>query len=117
MCSSDLAAAAVAHFEDGAGGTITDFGQALWWAVTTVTTVGYGDTYPVTPEGRGVAVFVMLLGIGLFGTLTASVATYFANSARQDSQATIDDVLAEIKRLEARLDDFAATESRPPATH
>lgn len=107
-----VAAAAVRHFEDGAGGTITDFSQALWWAVTTVTTVGYGDTYPITPEGRGVAVFVMLLGIGLFGTLTASVATYFANSRQSESEATLDDVLAEIRRLEARLDDLAAADQR-----
>lgn len=66
----------------------------------------------MTPEGRGIAVFVMLLGIGLFGTLTASVATYFASQAERDSQATIEDVLAEIKRLEARLDDFTAAGSR-----
>jgi voltage-gated potassium channel len=108
-----VAAAAVAHFEDGAGGNITSFGDALWWAVTTVTTVGYGDTYPIAPEGRGIAVFVMLLGIGLFGTLTASVDTYFATSTERDSQATLDAVLAELNRLHARLDGLAPAASAP----
>ncbi|RLT28355.1 MAG: ion transporter [Chloroflexi bacterium] len=100
-----IAAAAVTHFERSAGGSINSFGTGPWWALTTVTTVGYGDTYPVTPEGRGIAVFVMLLGIGLFGTLTASVAAYFATSSERPSETTLDDVLTEIRRLESRLDE------------
>lgn len=53
---------------------ITNFGDALWWACTTVTTVGYGDHFPVTTEGRFVAVALMLVGIAVVGTVTASVA-------------------------------------------
>ncbi len=54
---------------------ITTFGDALWWAVTTVTTGGYGDHYPITTTGRLVAVGLMLAGITLLGILTASLAS------------------------------------------
>jgi voltage-gated potassium channel len=56
------------------GANITNLGDALWWAVVTITTVGYGDYYPVTAVGRAIAVFVMFSGIGivvlLVGTLS-----------------------------------------------
>ncbi len=54
---------------------ITTFGDALWWACSTVATVGYGDRYPVTVQGRLVAVAVMIVGIGVVGVVTATVAT------------------------------------------
>jgi voltage-gated potassium channel len=59
------------------GGNIHNLGQGLWWAVVTVTTIGYGDHYPVTPFGQGVAAVLMIVGIGLIGILTATVASYF----------------------------------------
>ena len=59
----------------------------MWWAVTTVTTVGYGDTYPVTPAGRGIATFLLVAGIAFFGLLTANVAAFFV----QGEQAVNDD--------------------------
>ena len=58
------------------GSNIHDFGDAIWWAVVTVTTVGYGDRYPVGTAGRGVALVLMLVGIGLGGAVTATVASY-----------------------------------------
>lgn len=54
---------------------ITTFGDALWWAIVTITTVGYGDRYPVTLEGRLIATIMMLLGIALVGVVTAGIAT------------------------------------------
>ena len=56
---------------------IHNYPDALWWAIVTVTTVGYGDRYPVTEGGRIVAVVLMLVGIGLIGVLTATVASVF----------------------------------------
>jgi voltage-gated potassium channel len=53
--------------------SITTFGDALWWTVTTITTVGYGDRYPVTVEGRIVAGVLMVGGIALLGVVTASI--------------------------------------------
>jgi len=78
---------------------IHDFGQGLWWAIVTVTTVGYGDRYPVTPFGQGVAVLLMLTGIGLIGTLTATVASYFV----QEKTDATDERLARIEALLAQL--------------
>ena len=56
---------------------ITTAGDALWWGIVTVTTVGYGDQYPVTTGGRIVGVFVLILGVGLFGTFTGFLANAF----------------------------------------
>jgi len=81
------------------GSNIHDFGQGLWWAIVTVTTVGYGDRYPVTPFGQGIAVVLMLVGVSLIGVLTATVASYFVE------QQT--DVLEErLGRMEALLVDL-----------
>jgi voltage-gated potassium channel len=73
-----LGAWLVLLFEERAKGTnIHDYPDALWWAIVTVTTVGYGDRYPITEGGRVVAVILMLVGIGLIGVLTATVASVF----------------------------------------
>jgi voltage-gated potassium channel len=73
-----LGAWLVLLFEEKAkGSNIHDYPDALWWAVVTVTTVGYGDRYPVTEGGRVVAAILMLVGIGLIGVLTATVASVF----------------------------------------
>lgn len=92
----------VTVFEHNAGGNINDFGTALWWASTTVTTVGYGDTFPVTPEGRGVAVFLMLVGITLFSLLTATIAAFFVES-RESGAASVDDVMLKLADLEDEI--------------
>lgn len=59
------------------GSNIKNFSDGLWWAVSTVTTVGYGDRYPTTTEGRFLAVLLMVTGISLVGVITASVAAWF----------------------------------------
>jgi voltage-gated potassium channel len=73
-----LGAWLVLLFEEQAkGSNIHDYPDALWWAIVTVTTVGYGDRFPITEGGRIVAVVLMLVGIGLIGVLTATVASVF----------------------------------------
>ncbi len=73
-----LGAWLVLLFEENAkNSNIHDYPDALWWAIVTVTTVGYGDRFPVTEGGRIVAVVLMLVGIGLIGVLTATVASVF----------------------------------------
>jgi len=67
------------------GSNIKNFGDGLWWAITTVTTVGYGDRYPTTTEGRFIAVALMIMGISLMGVITASVAAWFVKMGQQDS--------------------------------
>lgn len=93
-------------FEHAApGAKIHTYGDALWWAVTTVTTVGYGDKFPVTAGGRAVAVVLMLVGIGLIGTLTATVASFFVESgAGRDKQ----DIEARLGRIETMLAELLA---------
>ena len=68
---------------DAHGANITSFGDALWWASTTISTVGYGDRYPVTSQGRVIAVGLMIVGIGLLGLLTAGFAAWFVRQATE----------------------------------
>ena len=67
------------------GSNIKNFGDGLWWAITTVTTVGYGDRYPTTTEGRFLAVGLMIMGISLMGVITASVASWFVKMGQGES--------------------------------
>ena len=83
-----VAALAVLDVErDAAGATITSFGDAVWWACATMTTVGYGDVYPVTDEGRVIGVALMVAGIALLGTVTATVASYLVEAVADEDEA------------------------------
>jgi voltage-gated potassium channel len=78
------------------GANIQTPADALWWAVTTITTVGYGDHYPVTPQGRIVAGLLMTVGVGFFGIFTGLVASWFMAPTREKQD--------ELADLRARLD-------------
>jgi voltage-gated potassium channel len=67
---------------DARGANITTLGDALWWAMSTVTTVGYGDRYPVSGQGRFIAAGLMLAGIALLGIVTASLASWLIDKVR-----------------------------------
>ncbi|MDN4476847.1 potassium channel family protein [Demequina sp. SYSU T00192] len=98
---------------------IENFGDAIWWALVTVTTVGYGDLAPVTVQGRIIATILMLLGIALIGIVTASVAAWFVSltqgeeeqrdDAREEAreEVTRQQLLSRIGDLEAKLDEIA----------
>jgi voltage-gated potassium channel len=86
------------------GATIHDYGQGLWWAMVTVTTVGYGDRVPVTPFGQGVAVILMLVGIGLIGVLTATVASYFIEQKSDDTADRLVRIESMLERLLVQMD-------------
>jgi voltage-gated potassium channel len=64
---------------------IKTFGDGFWWAITTVTTVGYGDRFPVTTEGRFLAVGLMIMGISLLGVISATIAATFVKMMQDDS--------------------------------
>jgi voltage-gated potassium channel len=102
----------VTLFERESDGSIRNFGDGLWWAVTTITTVGYGDKFPVTTEGRGIAIFLMLVGITLFGLITANIAAFLVKPASGEKAATLDAVLEQLRSLEAKLDQLHASERR-----
>ncbi|WP_205859494.1 potassium channel family protein [Phycicoccus flavus] len=110
-----VASLAVLDAERGAeGANITSFGDALWWAATTVTTVGYGDTYPVTTQGRFVAAGLMLAGIALIGVVTATLASWLVDQVREiedtsrtATEADVDGLRAEIAELRAAVERIA----------
>jgi len=89
---------------------VRDYDDALWWAISTITTVGYGDRYPTTAEGRLIAAAVMISGIALLGVITASLASWFVErlgevtGAEQHTQAKLDALAAEIQALRRQLD-------------
>jgi len=72
----------VYRIEHGVNSEFGEYGDSLWWAMATVTTIGYGDVVPITPEGRFFGAGLMLVGIGVFGALTANLSAYFVEASR-----------------------------------
>jgi voltage-gated potassium channel len=105
-----VAAVAVLDAERGSeNANIKSFGDALWWAATTITTVGYGDRFPTTPEGKWVGVGLMVGGIALAGTITAALASWFVEhlgsveKAGAEAHDQIATLTAEVKALRLQL--------------
>ena len=81
---------------------ITSASDAIWWVYVTITTVGYGDRYPVTNTGRAVGMVVMLVGVGLFAVMTGFLANKFLPSDKPDTSEEVKELrkeIAEIKEL------------------
>lgn len=98
------AALAVLEAERNApGATITTFGDALWWTMTTITTVGYGDYSPVTGQGKLIAAGLMIAGIAMLGVVTGSIASWFVEHFG-GLERHLEETTAESRRLETDND-------------
>ena len=76
----------ILQVETVAESNIKTAGDAIWWAFVTITTVGYGDKFPVTGEGRVIAAFLMITGVALFGTFTGFVAAWFMDGDKSNKE-------------------------------
>ncbi len=95
---------AILVFETDAQSNIRTPFDALWWAISTMTTVGYGDKFPVTVEGKVVAMILMIMGVGLFGVLTGLFARLFVAPDLKREDADIAALTAEVRALRERLE-------------
>ena len=100
-----IAATIVATVEGGDGASIHSFADALWWAVVTITTVGYGDMVPVTAAGRAIAFVLMLGGIAFFSGVTANLASFLVKGS-DDTSVKISKLTDEIKELKQQISDL-----------
>ena len=89
------------------GANITTPSDALWWAISTMTTVGYGDRFPVTTVGRVIAGLTMIGGVGLFGTLSGSVTSWILNPVEQRLEVDLDAIQNELVSIHTRLDEVS----------
>jgi len=97
----------VLHFESTAMyATIKTAEDAFWWSIVTITTVGYGDKVPVTPEGRIVAAMLMIVGVGLFGTLSGFVASWFVGHPKAQKETDTEAIQKEIAGIKEILEDL-----------
>jgi voltage-gated potassium channel len=85
--------------------TFTSIGLSYWWAVETVTTVGYGDIVPKDPPGRGVGVMLMLTGIALIPTLTSVIVSTLLSKQRDEQQERLEGMLGQVEQRLADLED------------
>ncbi len=116
----EIGSVLIMHAESvAANANIVDAGDALWWALVTMATVGYGDLYPVTSEGRLVAVFVMIVGVGLFTVLTSYLAQRFLRPraigsalVKNGGGHTSDNSHAQLRKISALLDEQEEAQKR-----
>ena len=93
------------------GSSIQSFGQALWWALTTITTVGYGDTFPLSTQGRFIAALLMIGGVALAGVGTATLASWIVSLVEEENaeqeaatQAQVAALQQQVSELSERID-------------
>jgi voltage-gated potassium channel len=94
----------VLQFESAEGSNIRTAEDALWWSITTITTVGYGDRFPVTTEGRLVAVLLMCGGVGLFGMFSGFLAAWFVSPSTKREAGEIEALKEEVRQMRLALE-------------
>ena len=111
--TSALAVLAAERHEPGS--SIRSFGQALWWALTTFSTVGYGDSVPVSTQGRFIAALLMIGGVALAGVVTATLASWIVSLVEEENaeqeaatQAQVAALQAQVSELSERIDRLLA---------
>ena len=96
---------------------ITTFGDALWWAVSTAATVGYGDHYPVTAAGRAIGIMLMIAGVGIFGVTAAAAAAWFVHADQEEDKRrqadTITGLTAEVAALRQAVSELRDALGQP----
>lgn len=85
------------------GAPIQTFTEGVWWAFSTVASVGYGDFVPITLAGRILAVILMLVGISLFSIITANIASFFVE---EDEEKELEKIMNQLDILERKIDDL-----------
>ncbi len=107
-----IASIAILQFETTPDANIRSPEDAVWWAVVTITTVGYGDRYPTTTEGRLIGALLMMGGVGLFGVLSGFIAAWFLQPAQgaqtSEVQLLADEVRSLRESIESKLPDRSA---------
>lgn len=98
-----FASIAILQLETAPESNIRSAEDALWWTVTTLTTVGYGDLYPVTSEGRLLAGLVMVAGVGLFGAFSGLVASWLLRPAERQQDTELTELRDEVRALREEL--------------
>jgi voltage-gated potassium channel len=94
----------ILHAETDPEANIKSSEDALWWAVVTITTVGYGDRYPISSEGRLLAALLMTAGVGLFGTFSGFVASWFVRPEQKSQEIEIQALTQEVRQLRMLLE-------------
>jgi voltage-gated potassium channel len=100
-----IAGLLVAEFERTApSANIHTVADGLWWSVSTITTVGYGDRFPVTPAGKGLAVILMLVGVGIFGLLAGTLASFFVERGQKEDRTELQEIGERLAKIERALE-------------
>jgi voltage-gated potassium channel len=102
-----LASASVLHFETVPDANIKSAEDAVWWAYSTMATVGYGDRFPVTSEGRLIGALLMTAGVGIFGTFSGFIAAWFLAPTTRKNRSELELLRQEIGELRALLEPVA----------
>ena len=107
-----IAATVVASVEGGENASIQSFPDALWWAVVTITTVGYGDMVPLTVVGRAVAFILMLGGIAFFSGVTANLASFLVKGGSETDKKALVQLTEQVEGLRQEISRLQESKSQ-----